>query len=1512
MTVQDTDTGTVLQQSREAQGYDIDEAKAKIERVFKYLEELHRVKTPPIVHMDDHPWRLDLDGLPRYPSIRRGRTFGNSGFLRETEKPLDAGYVIKVSRPREKECPRPSVVIENWLKPGWDKVGVEPAVYSQRSLKTASRKGSAEKFKDSDERIAALDEWLERREAWERDEKKVVEALAVFSDLFDLWGKFKRESEKYQLFLADGFLVVDQPDGEVRHPLLLQRALLEFDPLVPEFTIRESADNPEVYCPLLRYLGVDGPGLLHVKQSVSEQHFHPLERDSTSQFFRDLVQRFWENGHYFEDEESIENTTGPYIHRKPFLYLGNRNEGFSDAIERYVEALPGFTELPESLCRIVGIETGRALESGESPAETDLLLTKDANPEQIGVIRRLEETGAVLVQGPPGTGKSHTIANLIGHLLAQEKSILVTSHASKALRVVREHVVKPLQALCVSLLDSDDESNKQLEESITGILNYFSTTNRGKLQKEIEKLSQKRKFLKEQYVELREKLVTAIADEYRDIEVAGDVQSPSAAARMLCEHRGSHDWIPGPLGESTDLPISPAETEELYALNLIVTEEDEKLLTASLPEAQGLPTPKVFAALYDEMSRLERGKLKVGSEYWLNENQNSETFSELTESIKAASKVFETDKKWIFDCLEASREGREAKESWLGFVQLIEKCCAEIPPKELLILEHGPKVKSEKPSRELIQTCSEIIDHLELGNALAEPPPPLLEEWQELLEVSHVDVGSPATVVHFEAMRNYLEVRSLREDLRRRWDRQMEDLEAPVASELGRKPEKAAKKYAEQIVGALNWFGETWTRCENAFRDAGFDWNRLLQHTPTQGSDYGDILAIRDLLLKELKPIIESRTEFLHLKSLRQKCDEWFRYLEQFSRKDGSYPLIKLFIRGIKKRDFDSYSQAWRRLQELIQLVPDFKRREELLKRLEPAASAWVRAIRERRPEHNGGQPPGDVLKAWKFRCWEEILTRQHEADLEALQAELNSVTEELHEVTSRYVERLAWTAQFQRTGLKQQQALSGWLALRTKIGKGTGKFVSRLKAEAKKTLVECRQAVPVWIMPLSRVVESFDIATTRFDVVILDEASQNDVLGLVALAIGKEVVVVGDHEQVSPYAVGLQADRIQALIDEMLPGIPNKQLYDGKTSVYDLARQSFGGTIRLLEHFRCVPDIIQFSNQLCYGGEIRPLREASASQVEPHLISHKVKNGVAVNKINKKEAIEIASLISAICRFPEYESCTIGVICMVGIEQALYIDSILRRRLSVAEFQNRRLLCGNASQFQGDERDIMFLSMVDSPTGRPLMLRQRDEARKVFNVAASRPRDQLWVVHSLNPNRDLKVGDLRLKLISHAGDPRMLRPKGPESDDEFASEFEKRVFNELTDAKFRATLRWKVADLAIDIVVEGSGGKRVAILCEGDRSQPPDELTELTDRQLTLERLGWIIIRLRGSRFFRSPERVVKELFRRLKKIGIDRMGRETFVDSGTKESTGKASQDLKQRIIKRADLIRSHWKDI
>ena len=55
-------------------------------------------------------------------------------------------------------------------------------------------------------------------------------------------------------------------------------------------------------------------------------------------------------------------------------------------------------------------------------------------------------------EGPPGTGKTHTIANLICHLLATGKRILVTAKTPRALRVIEQQLPEQVRPLCVNLL----------------------------------------------------------------------------------------------------------------------------------------------------------------------------------------------------------------------------------------------------------------------------------------------------------------------------------------------------------------------------------------------------------------------------------------------------------------------------------------------------------------------------------------------------------------------------------------------------------------------------------------------------------------------------------------------------------------------------------------------------------------------------------------------------------------------------------------------------------------------------------------------------------------------------------------------------------------------------------------------------------------------------------------------------------------------------------------------------
>ncbi|WP_158539608.1 AAA domain-containing protein [Meiothermus sp. QL-1] len=402
--------------------------------------------------------------------------------------------------------------------------------------------------------------------------------------------------------------------------------------------------------------------------------------------------------------------------------------------------------------------------------------------------------------------------------------------------------------------------------------------------------------------------------------------------------------------------------------------------------------------------------------------------------------------------------------------------------------------------------------------------------------------------------------------------------------------------------------------------------------------------------------------------------------------------------------------------------------------------------------------------------------------------------------------------------------------------------------------------------MPLSQVVEQFRPERDIFDVVIVDEASQTDLSGLILLAMAKKVIVVGDDKQVSPLAVGEEVDKVEHLQQAYLKDIPNSALFDGRYSLYDIARSSFGGQVMLREHFRCVPEIIQFSNMHFYEGRINPLRESSSSNLKPAVRVERVK-GYRNGKTNPVEARRIVELIKACIDNPLYTGKTFGVISMVGDEQALLIENLLHQELSPTELQNRRLLCGNPAQFQGDERDVIFISLVDTSEGAPLPLRDSESWRQRFNVAASRAKDQMWVVYSLDPTADLKPGDLRRLLIEHALNPEnaltQIRVEGAKAE----SPFEREVLKHLSKAGFRVRAQYPVGSYRIDLVVE-SNGRKVAIGCDGDRYHPPEKWPEDLERQRVLERLGWRFIRVRGSSFYRDPESTMRWLTGEIKKM--------------------------------------------
>src|SRR4029077_1117859 len=144
------------------------------------------------------------------------------------------------------------------------------------------------------------------------------------------------------------------------------------------------------------------------------------------------------------------------------------------------------------------------------------------------------------------------------------------------------------------------------------------------------------------------------------------------------------------------------------------------------------------------------------------------------------------------------------------------------------------------------------------------------------------------------------------------------------------------------------------------------------------------------------------------------------------------------------------------------------------------------------------------------------------------------------------------------------------------------------------------------------------------------------------------------------------------------------------------------------------------------------------------------------------------------------------------------------------------------------DERDVIFLSMVDGPPDdgqlRMLEAGPKDLYKKRYNVAVSRARNQLWIVHSLDTNRHLKPGDLRRRLLAHAHDPEALLREMEVQGSRVDSPFEKQVMQRLVATGYRVRSQWPVGAYRIDLVVVGLE-RKLAGACDGVKWHPPQQL---------------------------------------------------------------------------------------
>jgi DNA polymerase III delta prime subunit len=321
------------------------------------------------------------------------------------------------------------------------------------------------------------------------------------------------------------------------------------------------------------------------------------------------------------------------------------------------------------------------------------------------------------------------------------------------------------------------------------------------------------------------------------------------------------------------------------------------------------------------------------------------------------------------------------------------------------------------------------------------------------------------------------------------------------------------------------------------------------------------------------------------------------------------------------------------------------------------------------------------------------------------------------------------------------------------------------------------RDMKPIWLMSPLSVSDTLPLAADLFDVVIFDEASQIPVEEAVpALYRAPQIIVVGDEMQLPPtnfFSSGRDAEDETVSVEDEDEGDRVAVVLDADSLLNQGAR-NLPATL-LAWHYRSrYESLIGFSNAAFYAGKLytvpdrslppaeqaeivvqsRSPSEASVAAQADALLSraisfHRVADAVYTQRRNNGEARHIAQLVRELLRRETGRS--LGIVAFSEAQQGEIEAELDALGAADAEFAARLeaeyvreeddQFCGlfikNLENVQGDERDIIILSICYGPNaeGRMLMnfgpINQRG-GEKRLNVIFSRARHHMAVVSTI------------------------------------------------------------------------------------------------------------------------------------------------------------------------------------
>lgn len=1384
--------------------------------------------------------------------------------------------------------------------------------------------------------------WLAEWQVWAEQELRDRPVRELYGELFAAYVRATGSPEDLELVAGVGCLAWRPPDHQpVKRHLFTSLITIHLDDDTGRLSVHrlESAESRKVELDML------DPGLITVPEHINdvrarakELEAHPLHRDDVGALVRRLVYTLDADGEYRDQDSAAEPATDAIAAFAPAIILRKRSQqGLVEIFQTIVAQLAEADQVPNGIIPLIdpdheplaprSVGEGALVAVGE-----DSFLPMPVNDKQLQIINRVNTRAQVLVQGPPGTGKTHTAAALISHLLAQGKRVLVTAHTDRALREVRDKLPDNIKPLSVAVVGTSREDMSDLKVAVQEIAaaahEHDARDNARIVQSCLDAIDQ----LRQQRADLYHQLTAAREREVCQYEHPPYHGTLAAIARRLQDDAERHEWLLDYIlvGANDEVPLPNTDLVEWrnYLLDgeLIADEPEAQM---RLPNVEAIPDSVAFAGLVSSESRAaakreRHEQLKSHAAFdgvlRLDEARRGQVQRQLHELADEADTLARRREQWMNDALADVRAGRAS--GWYArsekVVELIERCTrpveqlGSLTEVELLDADSGRIATLARQVRKHLERSGKIKTALDGSPKIGPLSPRVLKDAKPLFDGARVDGLPPTTLAQLDAVLAWVEATKALTALDRAWP----DTVHIPAEDTAHERLQWHRTELEQLQRVLH-LADALKGVEQRLAEWELprpDWNDL--GAVRTYASLVDVAAAQDAWTAATEPLAR-------LQDVVADAAQWVT----------APPCVDRLRAAVHARDRDEYAAAHNRLERLWRVRRLVTRRKELGTRLAGHAPALARALVENPADEIWAQRLGRFDETWAWASTRSWVLAQEAIDVNALQSDVIRTEDLIRKQIETLAARRAWdyaAAPTRLTGTARAD-LTQYAQLVQRGGKLSGKYAAQRRAEIRKSMDRCRPSVPVWIMPIYRIAEQLQIKPDMFDVVIVDEASQAGMEATFLQYLAAQIVVIGDDKQVSPTAVGVNQQQLRDLAGQYLAHDRYRDSWqDPKRSLFDEAKMRYGGLSTLTEHWRCVPEIIGFSNRVAYEPDnirLVPVRQYGIDRLDPikavHLPSGYTRG--ATHRLNQVEADAIVEQIEKCIVDPAYADKTFGVISLLGPTQAKDIQSKLLNRLPREEWNIRHLRCGDAADFQGSERDVMFLSMVAAPEpGRRLTALTQDLYVQRYNVAVSRAKDQVWVFHSVDRQDLHNQDDMRFHLLDYcygvinrgqstdAGscecvpDDHLVAP--------FDSLFEQRVYNRLVDRGYTVLPQYDAAGYQIDLVVVG-GHTRLAVECDGDHWHGPDAFERDLGRQRDLERCGWRFFRIRESDFYVDQSAVLNDLCSTLTKWSIHPAGEWDNSGSDTISSpfspTAVTVQESPE-VVERVESISPIWPDV